>query len=106
VVKRGDIWLAKLDPTVGSEIQKTRPCVIVSPPEMNDNLRTVLIAPMTTGGFPSPVRIPVKHGGKDGLIVLDQIRAVDRSRLHKRLGVLSAGTLSATLATLREVFEE
>jgi mRNA interferase MazF len=106
VVKRGEIWLVNLDPTVGSEIQKTRPCVVISPPEMHDHLRTVMIAPMTTGSHPAPFRIAIRHGGKDGLILLDQIRTVDKTRLMKRSGTLTAVTLSATLATLREVFEE
>ena len=106
MVKRGEIWLVNLDPTVGSEIQKTRPCVVVSPPEMHDYLRTVMVAPMTTGSHPAPFRIAVRHAGKDGLILLDQIRTIDKSRLVKRAGSLTASTLSATLATLREVFEE
>jgi mRNA interferase MazF len=106
VVKRGEIWLVNLDPTIGSEIQKTRPCVVISPPEMHDHLRTVMIAPMTTGSHPAPFRIAVRHGGKDGLILLDQIRSIDKARLVKRSGTLTAGTLTTTLATLREVFEE
>jgi mRNA interferase MazF len=105
VVKRGDIWLVNLDPTIGSEIKKTRPCVVISP-EMHDHLRTVMIAPMTTGSHPAPFRIAVRHGGKSGLILLDQIRSVDKTRLVKRSGTLTAGILNATLATLREVFEE
>jgi mRNA interferase MazF len=106
VVKRGEIWLVNLDPTVGSEIKKTRPCVVISPPEMHDYLRTVLVAPMTTGTHPAPFRIPVRHGGKVGLILLDQIRAVDKVRLVKRSGSLSAGVLKATLTALGEVFAE
>ena len=106
MVKRGEIWLVNLDPTVGSEIQKTRPCVVISPPEMHDYLRTAMVAPMTTGSHPAPFRIPVRHGGKHGLILLDQIRTIDKSRLVKRAGALSAATLSTILATLREVFEE
>ena len=106
MVKRGEIWLVNLDPTVGSEIQKTRPCVVISPPEMHDYLRTVMVAPMTTGSHPAPFRIAVRHAGKNGLILLDQIRTIDKSRLVKRAGSLTASTLSATLATLREVFEE
>jgi mRNA interferase MazF len=106
VVKRGEIWLVNLDPTVGSEIKKTRPCVVISPPEMHDYLRTAMVAPMTTGSHPAPFRIPVRHTGKQGLILLDQIRTIDKSRLVKRSGSLSAGVLKATLATLREVFEE
>jgi mRNA interferase MazF len=106
VVKRGEIWLVNLDPTVGSEIQKTRPCVVISPPEMHDYLRTVMVAPMTTGSHPAPFRIAVRHAGKSGLILLDQIRTIDKVRLVKRSGTLSTVTLSATLATLREVFDE
>ena len=106
MVKRGEIWLVNLDPTIGSEIKKTRPCVVISPPEMHDHLRTVMIAPMTTGSHPAPFRIAVRHGGKSGLILLDQIRSVDKARLVKRSGTLTAGTLNATLATLREIFEE
>src|SRR6202162_4997789 len=103
---RGEIWLVNLDPTVGSEIRKTRPCVVVSPAEMHDHLRTVIVAPMTTKSRPAPFRIPVTHGGKRGLILLDQLRAVDKVRLVKKLGAVSAKTLAATLDTLREVFAE
>jgi mRNA interferase MazF len=106
MVKRGEIWLVNLDPTVGSEIQKTRPCVVISPPEMHDHLRTALIAPMTTGSHPAPFRIPVRHGGKQGLILLDQMRAVDKSRLVKRSGAIAPITLSATLSALGEIFAE
>jgi mRNA interferase MazF len=106
VVKRGEIWLVNLDPTVGSDIQKTRPCVVISPPEMHDHLRTVMVAPMTTGSHPAPFRIAVRHGGKQGLILLDQIRAVDKTRLVKRAGVLTPATLSATLQVLAEIFTE
>ena len=105
-MKRGEIWLVNLDPAVGSEIQKTRPCVVVSPPELNDNLRTVIVAPMTSKGFGAPFRVPVTHAGKKGLIVLDQIRTVDKGRLAKRVGAVSAKTLAATLAALQEVFIE
>jgi mRNA interferase MazF len=104
VVKRGEIWLATLDPTIGSEIQKTRPCVIISPAEMHDYLRTVIVAPMTTGSRPAPFRIPVSFKGKKGLILLDQIRTLDKSRLAKRLGAITAGTMSAALAALQMVF--
>ena len=106
MVKRGEIWLVNLDPTVGSEIQKTRPCVIVSPTELNDNLRTVIVAPMTSKGFPAPFRVPVSHGGTKGLILLDQLRTVDKARLTKKSGAVTAKTLSATLSTLQEVFTE
>lgn len=101
---RGDVWLATLDPTVGSEIQKTRPCVIISPPEMHDHLRTVLAAPMTSGSRPAPFRVPLHFDGKTGLILLDQIRALDKQRLMKRLGAIEAHTLDLTLDRLRDVF--
>ncbi len=103
-VKRGEIWLVNLDPTLGSEIQKTRPCVVISPPEMHDYLRTAIIAPMTTGSHPAPFRIPVHHAGKDGLILLDQLRAIDKTRLVKRSGAIVPETLNAVLETLGEVF--
>ncbi len=103
-MKRGEIWLVSLDPTIGSEIKKARPCVIVSPPELNAHLRTVIVAPMTSKGFAAPFRIPVAHGGTKGLVLLDQIRTVDKVRLAKRLGTVSAKTLGATLKTLRELF--
>jgi mRNA interferase MazF len=106
MVIRGEIWLVNLDPTIGSEVQKTRPCVVVSPPEMHDHLRTALVAPMTTKGRSAPFRISVRHAGKDGLILLDQMRAVDKIRLIKRMGVVSAQTLTTTLTTLQEVFTE
>jgi mRNA interferase MazF len=104
VVKRGDIWLVSLDPTVGSEIKKTRPCVVVSPPEMHDYLRTVIVAPMTTGSRPAPFRIPVAFKRKSGLILLDQIRTLDKARLVKRLGAVKGETLAKALATLQEIF--
>jgi len=103
-MKAGDIWLAQLDPTVGSEIRKTRPCVVVSPDEMNAHLRTVIVAPMTTGSRPAAFRVPVTFQGKHGLIVLDQIRTLDRVRLVKRVGALRAQTLAATLQTLQSMF--
>ena len=103
---RGEIWLVNLNPTVGSDIRKTRPCVIVSPPEMHDNLRTVLVAPMTTAGREAPFRIGITHAGRKGLILLDQVRAVDKIRLAKKLGAVSTKTLAATLRTLQEVFAE
>jgi mRNA interferase MazF len=106
MVKRGEIWLVNLDPTIGSEIRKTRPCVIISPREMHDHLRTAIIAPMTTGSHPAPFRIPVRHGGKQGFILLDQIRAIDKGRLAKRVGAIAPATLKATLACLAEVFAE
>lgn len=104
MVKRGDIWLVNLDPTIGSEIQKTRPCVVVSPAELHDHLRTVMVAPMTSKGFAAPFRVPVTHAGTKGLIVLDQLRTVDKLRLAKKLGAVPPKTLSATLAALQELF--
>ena len=102
--KTGDIWLAQLDPTVGSKIQKTRPCVVVSPDEMNAHLRTVIVAPMTTGSRPALFRIPLTFQGKQGLVLLDQVRTLDGVRLVKRLGALRAPTLAATLQTLQAMF--
>jgi|SRR5471030_350619 len=104
VVGRGDIWLVNLDPTVGSEIKKSQPCVVISPQEMHGHLRTVIIAPMTTGSGPAPYRIELEHSGKSGFILLDQIRSVDKSRLVRHFGALDSKTLERTLATLQEVF--
>lgn len=104
MVSRGEIWLVTLDPTIGSEIKKSRPCVIVSPPEMHDYLRTVIVAPMTTKSRPAPFRVPLSHGGKKGLLLLDQIRAVDKVRLAKKMGSVSTKTLLLALDTLQEVF--
>lgn len=106
MVSRGDVWLAALDPTVSSEIQKTRPCVVVSPAEMHDHLRTVIVAPMATGSHPAPFRIPVGFNGKDGLILVDQIRTLDKTRLIKNLGNVGPKVLSATLSALQVTFEE
>ena len=103
-MKAGDIWLAQLDPTVGSEIQKTRPCVVISPDDMNAHLRTVIVAPMTTGSWPARFRIEVTFKGKQGLILLDQIRTLDSARLVKRLGALRPATLAATLQILQAMF--
>ena len=105
-MRRGAIWLVNLDPTVGSEIKKTRPCVVLSPAEMLDHLRTVIVAPMTTKSRPAPFRIPLTHGGQKGLILLDQIRTVDKTRLIKKVGVVSVKTLKGTLATLQEIFAD
>lgn len=105
-MRRGEIWLVSLDPTVGSEIRKARPCVVVSPSEMHDLLRTVIVAPMTTAARAAPFRIGVAHGGRKGLILLDQVRAVDKTQLARKLGVVSAKALTATLTTLQEVFAE
>ena len=104
MVRRGEVWLVTLDPTMGSEIHKTRPCVILSPPEMHDYLRTVIVAPMTTGARPAPYRISVTFQGKRGLILLDQLRTLDKLRLVKRLGSITSSTLALTLQTLQKVF--
>ncbi|MDB5453200.1 MAG: growth inhibitor PemK, partial [Caulobacteraceae bacterium] len=106
VVKRGEVWLIDLNPVRGHEISKTRPCVIVSPDEMNDRLRTAAVAPMTTGSRPARFRIPIHFQGKDGLIVLDHLRSADKTRLIRKLGALGATELSLTLATLRDMFED
>ena len=105
-MKRGEIWLVNPDPTVGTEIKKTRPCVVVSPPELNQHLRTVMVAPMTSKGFAAPFRVPVTHAGTKGLIVLDQLRSVDKQRLFKKSGQVSAKTLGTVLKTLQELFAE
>ncbi|HZZ05549.1 type II toxin-antitoxin system PemK/MazF family toxin [Paraburkholderia sp.] len=106
MVARGDVWLVALDPVVGSEIQKTRPCVVVSPAELHDHLRTVIVAPMTTAGRAAPFRVPLTFLRKKGLILLDQIRTVDKTRLVKRAGAVSDTALSNALSTLQEIFVE
>lgn len=103
---RGQIWLVNLDPTIGSEIKKSLPCVVVSPPEMHDHLRTLIVAPITTKSRPAPFRVAVTHAGKKGLILLDQLRAIDKARLVRKSGTLPAQTLVLVLATLQEVFVE
>ena len=104
MVARGDIWVVNLDPTQGSGIRKSRPCVVVSPPEMLEHLRTVLVAPMTSKGQPAPFRIPITHDGQKGLVLLDQIRAVDKTRLLRKSGRTSSSTLANILATLQTIF--
>lgn len=104
IFQTGEIWLAQLDPTVGSEIRKTRPCVVMSPKEMNAHLRTVIVAPMTTGSRPAGFRIPITFQGKQGLILLDQVRTLDGVRLVKRLGAMRPQTLATTLKTLQDMF--
>ena len=104
MVERGEIWLIDLNPTVGSEIRKTRPCVVVSPAEMHDHLRTAIVAPMTTGSKPAPFRVPILFQEKRGLILLDQVRTVDKARLVKRLGAATGKALLTTLRTLQEMF--
>ncbi len=103
-VSRGDIFLVALNPTRGSEIRKTRPCVIVSPDELNSHLRTFIVAPLTTGGHPYPFRVRCTLDGKDGHVVADQLRAVDRERLVKQLGSLSEAALNELLGVLQAMF--
>jgi len=103
-VNRFEVYLVNLDPTVGSEIRKTRPCLVISPDEMNHHVGTVIVAPLTTGGQPYPTRVPCRFKGKDGQFVLDQIRTVDRSRLIKKLGRLNGKTTAAVLDVLQEMF--
>jgi len=106
VVKRHDVFLVNLDPVIGSEIQKIRPCLVISPDDMNAHIAIVIVAPMTTKGKPYPTRIPCDFQGKDGHIVLDQIRTIDKSRLIKRLGSVDEVTGSLVLSTLREMFAD
>lgn len=106
VVKRFDVFLVNLDPTIGSEIKKTRPCVIVSPEEMNRNISTVIIAPMTTKGKMYPTRVDCQFQGKDGQIILDQIRTIDKTRLVKKLGQISQDEQKLVLDILAEMFAE
>ena len=106
VVKRFDVFLVNLDPTVGSEIQKTRPCVVISPDEMNRHIATAIIAPMTTKGRAYPTRVICQFQGKEGQIVLDQIRTVDKTRLLKKLGQISKNEQKSVLETLNNIFAE
>ncbi len=109
IVKRFDLFLVNLDPTSGAELQKTRPCVVISPDEMNRHIATVMIAivmiaPLTTQGRAYPSRVACHFDGKDGQIVLDQLRTVDKARLVKRLGRLKSADQTAVLHTLAEIF--
>lgn len=101
---RGEVYLIDLDPTRGSEIRKTRPCLIVSPDELNHHLRTVIVAPMTTGGQAYPWRVRCRFRGRAGFVAMDQLRTVDTERLVKRLGRLSPGAFASVLAVLQEMF--
>ena len=103
-VSRGDIFLVSLNPTRGSEIRKTRPCVVVSPDELNAHLRTFIVAPLTTGGHPYPFRVRCRFENKDGQVVADQLRAVDQDRLVKQLGRLPESTLNELLRVLQAMF--
>lgn len=102
--QRFDVFLVDLDPTIGAEIQKTRPCVVVSPDEMNRYIATVIIAPLTTQGKAYPTRVACRFQGKDGLIILDQLRTVDKVRLVKRLGRLDSNEQQTVLQTLANLF--
>ena len=104
VIRRFDVFLISLDPTKGSEIRKTRPCLIISPDEMNRHISTVIVAPMTTRGQPYPTRVICTFRGKKGQIVLDQIRTVDKARLVKRLGRIVRPAQAVVLAGLAEMF--
>ena len=103
-VARFDVHLVFLDPTVGAEMRKTRPCLVISPDEMNRHTQTVIMAPMTTKGRPYPTRVVCQFQGTDGQVVLDQILAVDKARLVKHLGRLDETTQSAVLAALAKLF--
>ncbi len=101
---RGDVYLIDLAPTRGSEIRKTRPCLVISPDELNQHLRTVIVAPMTTGGQAYPWRVRCRFRDRAGFVAMDQLRTVDSQRLVKRLGRIAPGTLTAVLAVLQEMF--
>ena len=105
-MKRFEVWLARLDPGEGSEMRKTRPVVVVSPDEMNSRLHTVLVAPLTSGGFTAPFRVPCRFAGVNGQLALDHTRGMDKTRLIRRLGELDEATSQATLAALLEMFSE
>lgn len=104
VIDRFDVYLVNLDPTIGREIKKTRPCLVVSPDEMNHNIRTSIVAPMTTRGRAYPTRVPCKFKGKSGQVVLDQLRTVDDRRLVKKLGKLDRRAATRVLEVLAEMF--
>ena len=106
VVRRFEVYLVALDPTVGYEIRKTRPCLVVSSDEVNAIIGTVIVAPMTSKGRPFPMRVACEFAGKPGLVVLDQLRAVDKTRLLKRLGVIDGSVHRAVLDTLAHMFAE
>jgi mRNA interferase MazF len=103
-VRRGEVFLVDLDPTRGPEIPKMRPCIVISPDELNAHLRTVIVAPLTTAGQPFPFRVPCRFSNKNGHIVTDQLRTVDRERLVRHLGRLSPETLANLLTVLQEMF--
>lgn len=102
--RRGDVYLISLDPTRGSETRKTRPCVVISPDELNDHLGTFLVAPMTTGGHPYPFRIRCQFQDKIGYVVADQLRTIDHARMVRRLGSLTSDTMDEVLSVLQRMF--
>ena len=104
VANRFDVYLANLDPTVGSEIQKTRPCLVISPDEMNRHIRTVIVAPMATAGKDYPTRVSCKFKRKKGQIVLDQIRTIDKERLIKKLDKIDPDTQMDVISVLQRLF--
>ena len=106
VVRRFEIFLVNLDPTVGSEIRKTRPCLIISPDEMNEHIKTVIVAPMTTKGRPYPTRVHCVFQGKQGQIVLDQMRNIDKARLVKKLGEMPSATSAHVSDVLVQMFQK
>ncbi len=106
VIKRFEVYLVNLDPIVGREIKKTRPCLVISPDEVNRHISTVILAPMATKGNAYPTRVAVRFQGKEGQIVLDQIRTVDKVRLIKKLGTITSTAQKEVLATLAEIFAE
>lgn len=103
-VRRGEVYLITLDPARGGEIRKTRPCVVVSPDELNAHLRTLIVAPLTTGSHAYPFRVPCRFSGRSGHVVLDQIRTVDRDRFVRRVGRLSPKVVAEALGVLQEMF--
>jgi mRNA interferase MazF len=105
-IARGDVYLVRLDPALGREIQKTRPCLVVSPDELNGSLRTAVVAPMTTGGHAYPWRIPCRFQRRSGFIALDQVRAVDTARLVKHVGRLTPVTVGKALTALQAMFDQ
>ncbi len=104
VVVRGEVYLVRLDPTQGSGVRKTRPCLVVSPDELNENLRTVMVAPMTTGGQTYPWRVQCRFQGRNGFVATDQLRTVDIERLARRLGRLAGKSVTTVLTVLQEMF--
>lgn len=103
-IQRGEVYLVELEPTRGREIRKTRPCLVISPDELNAHWQTIIVAPMTTGGHPYPFRVSCRFANRRGHVILDQLRSVDRERLQKLLGRLSAAVVAQALVVLQEMF--